>query len=46
MDTASTFKLGVFPYPNDPQCANGNGANGPCSTRGEVRALDIAIAEP
>jgi hypothetical protein len=33
MDTASTFKLGVFPYTNDPANRNGNGANGPCWSR-------------
>jgi LmbE family N-acetylglucosaminyl deacetylase len=33
MDTASTFKLGVFPYTNDPSGSNGNGANGPCWSR-------------
>ena len=33
MDTASTFKLGVFPYTNDPGNTNGNGANGPCWSR-------------
>jgi hypothetical protein len=32
-DTASTFKLGVFPYTNDPSNSNGNGANGPCWSR-------------
>jgi len=32
-DTANTFKLGVFPYTNDPQNTNGNGANGPCWSR-------------
>ena len=32
-DTASTFKLGVFPYTNDPDGSNGNGANGPCWSR-------------
>ena len=32
-DTASTFKLGVFPYTNDPDNANGNGVNGPCWSR-------------
>jgi len=32
-DTASTFKLGVFPYTNDPANSNGNGANGPCWSR-------------
>ena len=33
MDTASTFKLGVFPYTNDPADFNGNGVNGPCWSR-------------
>ncbi|MBO0845660.1 MAG: PIG-L family deacetylase [Nocardioides sp.] len=33
MDTGSTFKLGVFPYTNDPSNVNGNGANGPCWER-------------
>jgi LmbE family N-acetylglucosaminyl deacetylase len=33
MDTASTFKLGVFPYTNDPSNSNGNGVNGPCWSR-------------
>jgi hypothetical protein len=33
MDTASTFKLGVFPYTNDPTGSNGNGVNGPCWSR-------------
>ncbi|GII23429.1 PIG-L family deacetylase [Planosporangium mesophilum] len=32
-DTANTFKLGVFPYTDDPQNTNGNGANGPCWSR-------------
>jgi LmbE family N-acetylglucosaminyl deacetylase len=32
-DTASTFKLGVFPYTNDPGGTNGNGENGPCWSR-------------
>lgn len=34
-DTATTFKLGVFPYTNDPtnRNGNGNGANGPCWSR-------------
>ena len=32
-DTASTFKLGVFPFTNDPTGSNGNGANGPCWSR-------------
>lgn len=32
-DTANTFKLGVFPYTNDPSNSNGNGANGPCWSR-------------
>ncbi|MGH3502583.1 MAG: hypothetical protein ACRDQA_17085, partial [Nocardioidaceae bacterium] len=33
MDTATTFKLGVFPYTDDPSNSNGNGANGPCWER-------------
>jgi LmbE family N-acetylglucosaminyl deacetylase len=33
MDTANTFKLGVFPYTNDPHNRNGNGNNGPCWER-------------
>jgi hypothetical protein len=33
LDTAGTFKLGVFPFTNDPQATNGNGANGPCWSR-------------
>jgi len=33
MDTANTFKLGVFPFTNDPTNRNGNGANGPCWSR-------------
>lgn len=33
MDTADTFKLGVFPYTNDPKNKNGNGKNGPCWER-------------
>ena len=32
-DTADTFKLGVFPFSNDPNNTNGNGANGPCWSR-------------
>jgi LmbE family N-acetylglucosaminyl deacetylase len=32
-DTANTFKLGVFPYTNDPTGSNGNGPNGPCWER-------------
>jgi LmbE family N-acetylglucosaminyl deacetylase len=32
-DTANTFKLGVFPYTNDPTGSNGNGVNGPCWSR-------------
>ncbi|MCU1538772.1 MAG: LmbE family protein [Humibacillus sp.] len=32
-DTASTFKLGVFPFTNDPANTNGNGVNGPCWSR-------------
>jgi LmbE family N-acetylglucosaminyl deacetylase len=33
MDTANTFKLGVFPFTNDPSNSNGNGVNGPCWER-------------
>jgi LmbE family N-acetylglucosaminyl deacetylase len=32
-DTANTFKLGIFPFTNDPTSSNGNGANGPCWER-------------
>ena len=32
-DTANTFKLGVFPYTNDPANYNGNGVNGACWER-------------
>ena len=32
-DTANTFKLGVFPYSNDPTNSNGTGVNGPCWER-------------
>lgn len=32
-DTANTFKLGVFPFTNDPANRNGNGVNGPCWSR-------------
>ena len=32
-DTANTFKLGIFPFTNDPTNSNGNGANGPCWSR-------------
>jgi LmbE family N-acetylglucosaminyl deacetylase len=32
-DTANTFKLGVFPFTDDPTGSNGNGANGPCWER-------------
>ncbi len=32
-DTANTFKLGVFPFSNDPTGSNGNGVNGPCWER-------------
>ena len=32
-DTANTFKLGVFPFTNDPTGSNGNGVNGPCWER-------------
>ena len=33
METATTFKLGVFPFTNDPANFNGNGVNGPCWSR-------------
>ncbi|RKQ90699.1 alpha-galactosidase-like protein [Solirubrobacter pauli] len=33
MDTANTFKLGIFPFTNDPTGSNGNGVNGPCWSR-------------
>lgn len=33
MDTANTFKLGIFPFTNDPTNSNGNGVNGPCWSR-------------
>jgi hypothetical protein len=33
LDTAAAFKLGVFPFTNDPTNSNGNGANGPCWER-------------
>ncbi len=32
-ETANTFKLGVFPFTNDPTGSNGNGVNGPCWSR-------------
>ncbi len=32
-DTANTFKLGIFPFTDDPSNSNGNGANGPCWSR-------------
>jgi hypothetical protein len=32
-DTANTFKLGIFPFTNDPANFNGNGVNGPCWAR-------------
>jgi len=33
MDTANTFKLGIFPFTNDAANSNGNGVNGPCWAR-------------
>lgn len=33
IDTSSTFKLGVFPFTDDPEGTNGNGADGPCWSR-------------
>ena len=32
-DTSSTFKLGMFPFSDDPTNSNGNGVNGPCWSR-------------
>lgn len=32
-DTATTFKLGIFPFTNDPSNSNGDGVNGPCWER-------------
>ncbi|MGW9629675.1 sugar-binding protein [Agromyces sp. NPDC055520] len=33
VDTSSTFKLGMFPFTDDADGANGNGADGPCWSR-------------
>ena len=33
LDTGAAFKLGVFPFTNDPANSNGNGMNGPCWER-------------
>ncbi len=33
LDTSTTFKLGVFPFTDDPTGANGNGVDGPCWER-------------
>jgi GlcNAc-PI de-N-acetylase/Carbohydrate family 9 binding domain-like len=33
LDTAAAFKLGIFPFTNDPSNFNGNGANGACWER-------------
>ncbi|WP_350348193.1 NEW3 domain-containing protein [Agromyces sp. G08B096] len=33
VDTSTTFKLGMFPFTDDPEGANGNGENGPCWSR-------------
>jgi LmbE family N-acetylglucosaminyl deacetylase len=33
LDTAAAFKLGIFPFTNDPTNFNGNGVNGPCWER-------------
>jgi hypothetical protein len=33
LDTGAAFKLGVFPFTNDPTGSNGNGVNGPCWER-------------
>lgn len=32
-DTSTTFKLGVFPFTDDPEGTNGNGPDGPCWSR-------------
>jgi LmbE family N-acetylglucosaminyl deacetylase len=32
-DTSSTFKLGMFPFTDDPEGTNGNGPDGPCWSR-------------
>lgn len=32
-DTSTTFKLGVFPFTDDPNNTNGNGVDGPCWSR-------------
>lgn len=32
-DTSGTFKLGMFPFTDDPDGKNGNGKNGPCWSR-------------
>ncbi|MGH2555558.1 MAG: PxKF domain-containing protein [Actinomycetota bacterium] len=33
VDTSSTFKVGLFPFTDDPTGSAGNGVNGPCWTR-------------
>ncbi|MGO1401160.1 MAG: sugar-binding protein [Flaviflexus sp.] len=33
VDTSSTFKLGIFPFTDDPDNFGGNGVDGPCWTR-------------
>ncbi|WP_022894053.1 sugar-binding protein [Agromyces subbeticus] len=33
IDTSSTFKLGMFPFTDDADGANGNGTDGPCWSR-------------
>jgi hypothetical protein len=33
VDTSTTFKMGVFPFSDDPSGSAGNGPNGPCWTR-------------
>ncbi|MPZ62961.1 MAG: LmbE family protein [Propionibacteriales bacterium] len=32
-DTSTTFKLGMFPFTDDPEGTNGNGPDGPCWSR-------------
>lgn len=33
VDTSTTFKLGIFPFTDDPDNVGGNGVDGPCWTR-------------
>ncbi|GAA1632605.1 hypothetical protein GCM10009744_21240 [Kribbella alba] len=45
-DTANAFKLGVFPFTNDPSGSNGNGANGPCWSRDAAARSSTAASPP